>query len=179
MKILLAEDEPAAANLFKSTLEKRNHDVIIAKDGEICLKEYKNSLEKLGSETNKKSPFDVVVLDIKMPNKDGVQTAKEILVLNPSQRILFSSAFVKECLVDSLKDFIHIVSVYEKPFDLEGFVETIEDKEAYDKLEKLNIKFHQFGELDPTNPEIEEMIKEVTKKQKPELWYSVGNLVIG
>ena len=179
MKILLAEDEPAAANLFKSTLENRNHDVIIAKDGDICLKEYKNALEKLGAETNEKFPFDVVVLDIKMPNKDGVQTAKEILELNPSQRILFSSAFVKECLVDSLKNFINIISVFEKPFDLEGFVDTIEDEEAYDKLEKLNIKFHQFGELDPTNPEIEEMIKEVTKKQKPELWYSVGNLVIG
>jgi len=179
MKILLAEDEPAAANLFKSTLEKRNHDVIIAQDGDICLKEYKNALEKLGAETNEKFPFDVVVLDIKMPNKDGVQTAKEILELNPSQRILFSSAFVKECLVDSLKDFIHIVAVFEKPFDLDGFVDTIEDKEVYDKLEKLNVKFHQFGELDPTNAEIEEMIKEISKNQKPELWYSVGNLVIG
>jgi len=179
MKILLAEDEPAAANLFKSTLEKRNHDVIIAKDGDICVKEYKNSLEKLESETNKKFPFDVIVLDIKMPNKDGVQTAKEILELNPSQRILFSSAFVKECLIDSLKDFVHIVGVFEKPFDLEGFVDTIEDKETYDKLEKLNVKFYRFGDLDPANPEISETIKEVTKNQKPELWYSVGNLVIG
>jgi len=179
MKILLAEDEPAAANLFKSTLEKRNHDVIIAKDGDICVKEYKNSLEKLGLETNKKFPFDVVVLDVKMPNKGGVQAAKEILELNPFQRILFSSAFVRECLVDSLKDFIHIVGVYEKPFDLEGFVDTIEDKETYDKLEKLNLKFYRFGDLDPANPNIEEMIKEITKNQKPELWYTVGNLVIG
>ena len=179
MKILLAEDEPAAASLFKSVLEKRNHDVIIAKDGDICVKEYKNSLEKLGSETNKKSPFDVVVLDVKMPNKGGVQAAKEILELNPFQRILFSSAFVRECLVDSLKDFIHIVGVYEKPFDLEGFVDTIEDKETYDKLEKLNLKFYRFGDLDPANPNIEEMIKEITKNQKPELWYTVGNLVIG
>ncbi len=179
MKILLAEDEPAAANLFKSTLEKRNHDVIIAKDGEICVKEYKNALEKLGAETNEKFPFDVVVLDIKMPKKDGVQTAKEILELNPLQRILFSSAFVKECLIDSLKDFINIVAVFEKPFDLEDFVDMIEDKETYHKLEKLNVKFYRFGDLDPTNPEIEEMIKEITKNQKPELWYSIGNLVIG
>jgi len=179
MKILLAEDEPAAANLFKSVLEKRNHDVIIAKDGDICVKEYKNSLEKLGLETNKKFPFDVVVLDVKMPNKGGVQAAKEILELNPFQRILFSSAFVRECLVDSLKDFIHIIGVYEKPFDLEGFVDTIEDKETYDKLEKLNLKFYRFGDLDPANPNIEEMIKEITKNQKPELWYTVGNLVIG
>jgi len=133
MKILLAEDEPAAANIYKSTLEKRNHDVIIAKDSDICLKEYKNSLEKLGSDTNKKSPFDVVVLDIKMPNKDfgigdGIETAKEIHELNPSQRILFSSAFIKDCLVDSLKDFIHIAAVFEKPFDLEDFVDKIESK---------------------------------------------------
>lgn len=179
MKILMAEDEPAIRKLYKMILEKRNHDVTMTEDGDICLKEYKNSLEKLGSETNKKPPFDVVVLDIRMPNKDGVQTAKEILELNPSQRILFASAYVKECLIDSIKDFKQIVGVVERPFDLEVLPDILEDKASYDKLEKFKIKVDELRDVDPTNPEISKMIKELTKNQKPEVWYSVGNLVIG
>ena len=179
MKILLAEDERAAANLFKSTLEKRNHDVIIAKDGDICLKEYKNSLEKLGSETNKKSPFDVVVLDIKMPNKDGIQTAKEILELNPSQRILFSSAYVKEFLVDEIEYFNEIIGVLEKPIELSILADIIEDKDAYEKLERLKIRIQQLDDIDPSKPEIRDMIDSATKNQKPDVWYSVGNLIVG
>jgi CheY-like chemotaxis protein len=37
------------------------------------------------------SPFDVVVLDYRMPKKDGTEVAKEILDLNPNQRIIFES----------------------------------------------------------------------------------------
>jgi CheY-like chemotaxis protein len=40
------------------------------------------------------SPFDVVVLDYKMPSKDGMEVAKEILQINPYQRIIFASAYV-------------------------------------------------------------------------------------
>lgn len=178
MKILLAEDNPEIAKLHKMALEKRNHKVTVTEDGTLCLKEYKNSLEKLKSETNKKTLFDVVVLDVVMPNKDGVHAAKEILELNPSQRILFSSAHVKEQLVDSVKDFKTIIEVLEKPFELSILTDTIEDKEAYHKLERLKIKVHELTDFDPTDPEIREMIQELTKNSKPNVWYSVGDLII-
>ena len=32
--------------------------------------------------------FDIIVLDYKMPDKDGMEVAKEILIINPDQRII-------------------------------------------------------------------------------------------
>jgi len=179
MRILIAEDNPAIAELYKMVLEKRNHKVTVTEDGEICVKEYKNSLARLEPETNKKTPFDIVVLDIKMPSKDGIQTAKEILVLNPSQRILFLSAYVKEFLVDKIEYFKEIIGILEKPIELSILADIIEDKDAYEKLERLKIKVQQLDDIDLSKPEIQDMINNASKNQKPDVWYSIGNLVVG
>ncbi len=47
-------------------------------------------------------PYDAVVLDYRMPKKDGLGAAKEILALNPSERIIFASAYVDETLRESI-----------------------------------------------------------------------------
>jgi CheY-like chemotaxis protein len=59
-------------------------------------KKYNNKAQ--GSTSSTKSPFDVVELDYKMPGKDGMEVAKEILTINPDQRIIFASAYFKETL---------------------------------------------------------------------------------
>ena len=128
MNILLAEDEEDILLQYQMVLEKRGHVVTVTKDGEACVKEYENSLEK--SESGPKSSFDVVILDIRMPKKDGVTAGKEIIALNPSQRILFSSAYVKENLVDSIKDF-QIVGVLQKPLKLSVLTTAVEDNKTY------------------------------------------------
>jgi DNA-binding NarL/FixJ family response regulator len=52
-----------------------------------------------------------VVLDHKMPKINGMEVAKEILAINPHQRVIFVSAFVKETLIDSIKNLMHVVEV--------------------------------------------------------------------
>jgi len=52
-----------------------------ASDGELGLKKYK------------KQKFDIVITDILMPNKDGLEMAQEIKDINPMQEILFTTAF--------------------------------------------------------------------------------------
>jgi CheY-like chemotaxis protein len=83
------------------------------------------------------SPFDVVVLDYRMPGKDGLQVAKEILKLNPEQRIIFASAYVRETLEDSVKELKRVVELMQKPFDADILVDTIEDKEAQEGVKIL------------------------------------------
>ena len=48
-------------------------------------------------------PFDAVILDYKMQDMDGIEVANEILEINPQQRIIFASAYIKETLLDSVK----------------------------------------------------------------------------
>ena len=98
---------------------------------------YNNTVQRSPPSTT--SPFDVVVLDYKMPGKDGMEVAKEILTINPDQRIIFASAYVKETLENSVKELKRVVELLQKPFEIQAFVDTIEDKQVYEELKKIMI----------------------------------------
>jgi CheY-like chemotaxis protein len=66
-------------------------------------KEQQQQQQRYHDKDTSSSPFDVVILDHKIPKKDGLQAAKEILDINPEQRIIFASAYVKETLTESVK----------------------------------------------------------------------------
>ena len=113
-----------------------------------------------GSDGHHKSnatvPFDVVILDYKMPKKDGLQVAKEIFELNPKQRVIFASAYVQDTLVDSVKHLKRVVELMQKPFGLQQLIDTVEDKEAYEALNNLIVSIRNIKDLNPTNEETEE-----------------------
>jgi CheY-like chemotaxis protein len=152
MRILIAEDESDISHTYRVALESRNHDVNIANDGISCLRIYREELanrKQTSSDKSKKynnkaqrsatSPFDAVVLDYKMPGKDGMEVAKEILAINPDQRIIFASAYVKETLEHSVKQLKRVVELLQKPFEMQAFIDTIEDKQVYEELKKIMI----------------------------------------
>ncbi len=122
MRILISEDVRHTAMQYKMSLEERDHHVITTQNGEECLQVYQK--EKQTKKENE-TPFDVVILDYRMPQKDGMTVAKEIRALNPSQRIIFASAYLKDVLIDSMKD-LHGVEFLEKPFELDELVEAVE-----------------------------------------------------
>lgn len=66
MKILVVEDEPKVASFLKQGLEEQNYDVSIASDGLLGI--------KYGIET----AFDLIILDVMIPHKNGVEVAKEL-----------------------------------------------------------------------------------------------------
>jgi two-component SAPR family response regulator len=39
-----------------------------------------------------------------MPYINGIEVAKEILAVNPHQRVIFASAYVKDTVIDSIKN---------------------------------------------------------------------------
>jgi CheY-like chemotaxis protein len=155
MRILIAEDESDISHTYRVALESRNHDVNTANDGISCLKIYREELankrktssdksmkynnKAQGSPPSATSPYDVVVLDYKMPGKDGMEVAKEILTINPDQRIIFASAYVKETLENSVKELKRVVELLQKPFEIQAFIDTIEDKQVYEELKKIMI----------------------------------------
>ncbi len=142
MKILIAEDDYNIAMQYRIALENRNHEVLLTYDGEDCLKSYHEAYDKLVSEqqlqqpqridpkTSKDEsnnvPFDAVVLDYRMPKKDGMEVAKEILAENPRQRIIFASAYVRESLEDMVKQLKQVVELLQKPFEPSTLVDTID-----------------------------------------------------
>ena len=162
MRILIAEDESDISHTYRVALESRNHDVEIANDGINCIQIYREEIAKSLDKNTKynnnlqdsrptaASPFDVVVLDYKMPRKNGMEVAKEILSINPDQRIIFASAYVKETLEQSVKQLKRVVELLQKPFEIQAFIDTIEDKQVYEELKKIMINLREIN--DNNNP---------------------------
>jgi DNA-binding NtrC family response regulator len=74
--ILIVDDEPNLLESFKIGLELKGYTVSIASSG-------KKALVKIG-----KQAFDVVLLDIRMPGMDGMETLEEIKRIRPDQVVL-------------------------------------------------------------------------------------------
>jgi len=85
-------------------------------------------------------PFDLVVLDHKMPEINGMEVAKEILIMNPRQRIILAKYVDEEVSIESINQMRQVVELLQKPFGEDSLIDTIEDKEIYSELQTLNVK---------------------------------------
>ncbi len=167
MRILIAEDEIDTAMQYKIALEDRNHTVVLAVDGDECLSIYKKTMNDNNSMYNNngyiQSVFDVVVLDYRMPKTNGMKVAKEILALNPRQRIIFASAYVKETLFDSIKQLRHVVELIQKPFELDTLINMIEDENIYKKIQELNEYLKELDDFDITQEQVEDLLNSINR----------------
>ena len=172
MKILIAEDEENISMLYRIALESKGHLVTSTKDGEECVQKYKSSVlgnsdGDSGKEPSTADPYDVVILDYRMPRMDGMDAAKHILKLRPKQRIIFASAFVKETLMESIKELDQVVELLQKPFEIDVLVDTVEDKTIYQQLEKLNVNIKHLLGWNPTHAQVRDLLDGLLKLRKP------------
>jgi two-component system, OmpR family, response regulator len=105
-KILLVEDDPNLGLLLKEFLEVKELDVTLAIDGEMGLLQFQ------------KMEFDILLLDIMMPKKDGFTLAKEVREIDDKIPIIFLSA--KSLQGDKIEGFKLGADDYiTKPFSME------------------------------------------------------------
>jgi CheY-like chemotaxis protein len=168
--VLIAEDEKDIATLYKMALEKRRHEVLVAYNGEDCLKIYHEVSQRVRSRTyltvNIQQPFDAVMLDYRMPKINGIEVAKEILAVNPHQRIIFASAYVKETLTDSIIELKQVVELMQKPFGEGALIDTIEDKDIYQRLQKFNVDIDIIKAINPTHEQVVDLLERLQRIQK-------------
>lgn len=105
-RILLVEDEQNFGDVLRSYLEMHDFDITLAKDG------------VAGLEAFRKGVFDLCILDVMMPKKDGFTLAGDIRELDGDIPIIFLTAKnMKEDVLQGFKiggdDFIS------KPFNSE------------------------------------------------------------
>jgi CheY-like chemotaxis protein len=81
VRVLVVDDEENIRLLFKEELEEEDYEVETASNGMEALEQLKGV------------PFDVVVLDIKMPVMDGIQTLNAIKNINKDQPVILCSAY--------------------------------------------------------------------------------------
>ena len=164
VRILIAEDESAISMQYELVLKERGHDVVITEDGEECLTRYMSSLQASAlSGLPASPPFDLVVLDYRMPKMDGLDAAKRILTVCPSQRVMFASAYTAQTLMEAVKSLHKVVELLQKPFDLEYFVDAVEDKALYEQLERLNVRVRALKDHNVTHSQLLGLLAGVQK----------------
>ncbi len=161
MKVLIAEDEESVREIYRAALESRGYHVTLSSNGQECVDAYRQALKPSGRE-----PFDVVVLDYRMPKIDGLEAAKEILKMKPCQRIIFASAYVKETLMDAVKDLGQVVELLQKPFEPKVLVDLIEDTSTTKELKEINKLVAKLNPEKPDDPQITELLDLLKKIQK-------------
>ena len=113
IKILLAEDDANLGFVVQDNLKSIGYKVTLCSDGEVALKTFAS--EK----------FDLCILDVMMPKKDGFAVAQTIRDINKEIPIVFLTA--KAMQADKVKGFTLGADDYiTKPFDFEEFLLRIE-----------------------------------------------------
>ncbi|MCX6562834.1 MAG: response regulator [Candidatus Aminicenantes bacterium] len=80
-RILIVEDEDALCLLYKEELAQEGYEVTTAGNAEEALAALK------------REPFDLIVTDIRMPGRDGVELITEIMGLRKDIPIIINTAY--------------------------------------------------------------------------------------
>ncbi len=78
--ILVCDDEPNVQAAIRLVLED-DYDLAFASDGEEALRQFQAH------------PADLVLLDLKMPKKDGMEVLQDLMATQPPPRILLLTAY--------------------------------------------------------------------------------------
>lgn len=118
LTVLYVEDDDTVRSSLSNLLEKVFLNVIICKDGEEGLNQFKSLTQE------QRTKIDVVVSDINMPIKNGIELAQDIRVLDADIPIIFTTAHAK---AKDLMEAIHLkISYYAlKPINTTELLDNI------------------------------------------------------
>ncbi len=88
IKILVVDDEPLFRKMLRRFLVGEGFSVIEARYGDEAILAYKNQRA------------DVVLLDVRMPGKDGLETLRELKANDPEVRVMMLTAVCDENVID-------------------------------------------------------------------------------
>jgi len=112
MSILIADDNASLLRTLSLIMSHKGFDVTTAIDG----------IEAV--ERAKESPFDVILMDIRMPGMDGVQAYKRIKHIQPDAVVMMMTAYALDDLIqDAFKEGAQ--EVLYKPFGIDNLIALI------------------------------------------------------
>ncbi len=117
-RILVVDDEEGMRQTLGDILSEDGYQVGLAKDGY-------QAIEKVKEANTKSESFQLVLLDIRLPGIDGVETFKEIKKISPRTDVIMMTAYTVAQLVEEAIREGAFAVVY-KPFDLNFILGHIE-----------------------------------------------------
>jgi len=158
VKILLVEDDPSLGFVIQDTLSVAGYKVHLSRDGKEGLKQFNAH------------GYDLCILDVMMPKKDGFELARDIRKIDQQVPIVFLTA--KSMTEDKVEGFRSGGDDYiTKPFSNEEFLLRLEAILRRNNLTNGNDKTDEFEigtyTFNPDNYELRsgDFLKVLTKKE--------------
>jgi len=116
-RILIIDDEHNILLMLKKMLERAGYEIDLASNGEEGLRLFRNT------------PSDLVITDIIMPEKEGLETIREMRKMQPKMKIIAMSGGGKV----SADNYLETAKIFgasrimEKPFTQQAMVSTVKE----------------------------------------------------
>jgi len=140
-KILIVDDEESVRYSFKRLLNEFDYSVHTAQNGA-------GAIDKFNKET-----YDLVVLDVRLPDMSGLEVLQQIKALDPKAVILIITAFgTTETAIEAIK-----MGAYDyilKPFDIPVMKKLIKEALSSSLLMRTKVMLESTGETDKAGDRI-------------------------
>ncbi len=159
-RILIADDEPLIRSVLYDTLIRKNFDITLAENG-------MQAIEHLQTQT-----FDLVISDMKMPLKTGIDVLRFAKKIDPNIIVIIMTAFGSiENAVEAMN--LGAWNYLIKPFSAETIETIIEKAKEHQDLLEENRYFHQKisssshpSEIIAASPSMKKILKSINKIAK-------------
>lgn len=111
--ILIVDDNVALTKSMALILKLKGHHVVTAHSG-------KDAIDFVRSQ-----PFDLIIMDIKMHEMNGVEALKEIRKIRSVVSVLMMTAYQMDPQISEAME-LGVMGVLKKPFDMEAIFQIIE-----------------------------------------------------
>lgn len=150
-RVLIIDDEEQIRSSLKSALERRSHECVTAEDIAQGKQFYK-------------AGFDIIFLDVMLPDGNGVQLLSEILQKNPKQLVVMISGHADvTTAINAIK--IGAYDFIEKPLSLDRVLITIDNAMQKENLvsENKRLTTMVYGSFIGESPEIFKLKQDIAK----------------
>jgi CheY-like chemotaxis protein len=113
-RILVIDDDAAVRELLREKLTLEGHEVLVAAEGLEGLRLHREHLPK------------VVITDIIMPGRSGIELVFEIRQQNPQVKIITISGMVPQVFLDAGSE-VGVSRAFTKPFDVNEIARVVRD----------------------------------------------------
>ena len=114
-KLLIVEDDDEVRDVLKTLLREEGHEVFEASDGNEAMEQFRQT------------PADLVILDIVLPDKEGLETIIYLKRTHPNVKIMAMSGGGRTSPQDYLDmaKRLGAVEVIAKPFSIDDFLRSV------------------------------------------------------
>jgi DNA-binding response OmpR family regulator len=112
-RALVIDDEPVMCDFVRAVLEEDGFEVVVAGDGDAGVRAFRSQ------------PCGLVVTDLLMPHKEGIETSAELLQIDPGVRIVAISGAEHAATHFRVLRHIGVRAMLHKPFTAKQLREAV------------------------------------------------------